>query len=475
MDAVFIGFVVYLIVVLIAGGITYRMNKTQEDFLLAGRKLNIWVATFSERASGESAWLLLGLPAAALATGLAESWTMIGCVVGIALSWFFIAERLRRETEHYDSLTLPEYFTRRFGAKTNWIRFVGTAIIVFFYSFYVAAQFNGAGKVLDITFGIPQFWGIVLGAVVIILYTMMGGFFAVAWTDFLQAILMFATLVILPIVGYVELTDAGGAIASDGPRMSWFGEATGLSAVALVVSGLSWGFGYFGQPHTVTRYMSLADPKQVKVGRIIAICWALPAFTGAMFIGLVGAELYPALDLADPEQLMPHMATTLLPGWLAGIFISGAVAAMMSTADSQLLVGVSAVAEDFYRRGLKKELTPARLVWISRAVTIGLGLAGFLLAVLSDDLIFALVSYAWSGLGASFGPALLMTLYWKKTTGRGVLFGMITGAVSTVIWTNIPPLQNFLDARAGAFFLALFALVVGSLTDPEPAPKGTHN
>ncbi|MEQ8279663.1 MAG: sodium/proline symporter [Deltaproteobacteria bacterium] len=466
MDAVFIGFVVYLVVVLVAGALTYKLNETQEDFLLAGRKLNIWVATFSERASGESAWLLLGLPAAALAVGMGEAWTVVGCVTGIALSWIFVAERLRRDTEKYDALTLPEYFMKRFGDRSsNAIRFVATAIIVFFYSFYVAAQFNGAGKVLDVTFGIPQPWGIVLGAVVIILYTMMGGFFAVAWTDFLQAILMFATLVILPIVAYSEITAGGGTMALAADKASWFGDKTGIAAFAAVVGGLSWGFGYFGQPHTVTRYMSLADPKSVKIGRVIAISWAVPAFIGAMAIGIAGATMYAGVKFDDPEQLMPRMATDLLPGWLAGIFISGAVAAMMSTADSQLLVGTSAVAEDFYRRGLNKELTQKRLVWISRVVTIGLGLAGFVLAVVSDKLIFALVSYAWSGLGSSFGPALLACLYWKGTTARGVLWGMITGATTTVIWSNLDVLNDTLNVRAGAFVLATIAVIVGSLTD----------
>lgn len=467
MDPVLIGFVVYLVVVLVAGGLTYKLNETQEDFLLAGRKLNIWVATFSERASGESAWLLLGLPAAALAVGMGEAWTVVGCVTGIGLSWFFIAERLRKDTEKYDALTLPEYFSRRFGEEGNAIRFVGTAIIVFFYAFYVAAQFNGAGKVLDVTFGIPQPWGIVLGAVVIVLYTMMGGFFAVAWTDFLQAILMFATLVILPIVAYFEVTSGGGTVALAADKASWFGDKTGVAAFAAAVGGLSWGFGYFGQPHTVTRYMSLADVKQVKVGRVIALAWAIPAFAGAMMIGVVGATMYAGVTFDDPEQLMPRMATDLLPGWLAGVFISGAVAAMMSTADSQLLVGTSAVAEDFYRRGLKKELSQRKLVWISRLVTIGLGVAGFVLAVASDELIFALVSYAWSGLGSSFGPALLACLYWQKTTARGVLLGMITGAASTVIWSNIDVLNDFLNVRAAAFFLASGAVVIGSLTDPK--------
>jgi len=474
MSATLIGFIVYLVLVMVAGVITYRMTKTQEDFLLAGRKLNVWVATFSERASGESAWLLLGLPAAAATVGLVETWTALGCVTGIALAWWFVADGLRRETEALDALTLPEYFARRFGAHANAIRFVATAIIIFFYSFYLAAQFNGAGTVLRQTFDIPTFWGIVIGAVIIVLYTMMGGFIAVAWTDVVQAVIMIGTLVILPAVGLYELAqrDPSGLQAVGATTTSWTGGATGLAAFAAIVSGLSWGFGYAGQPHTITRFMAIGDPKTIRVGRRVAVAWAVPAFGGSLVIGLVGARLYDVGSLADAEQLMPMMALDLLPSWLAGIFISGAVAAMMSTADSQLLVGTSAFAEDVCRRSLGWELTPAQLVALSRFVTLLLGLGGFLLAVTSGELIFALVSYAWSGLGSSFGPAVLFTLHWRRTTGPGVLAGMLTGALVTVTWSNLP-INALVHARLVSFILACVAIVIVSRwTQSEPDSAG---
>lgn len=470
MSATFIGFIGYLALVLVAGLITYRMTRTQEDFLLAGRKLNVWVATFSERASGESAWLLLGLPAAAATVGLVETWTALGCVMGIGFAWWVVADGLRRETEELDALTLPEYFARRFGAHANAIRFVATLIIVFFYAFYLAAQFNGAGTVLRQTFDIPTFWGIVLGAVIIVLYTMMGGFIAVAWTDVVQAVIMIGTLVVLPVVGLYELSqrDPATLTAVQASARSWTGGATGLAAFAAVASGLSWGFGYAGQPHTITRFMSIHRPDTIRVGRRVAMAWAIPAFGGAFVIGLVGARLYDVGAMADPEQLMPRMALDLLPGWLAGIFISGAVAAMMSTADSQLLVGTSAFAEDVLHRGLGWNLSPAQLVAVSRVVTLLLGLGGFFLAVTSQDLIFQLVSYAWSGLGASFGPAVIFTLHWKKTTGPGVLAGMLTGAVTTVVWSSLP-INALVHARLASFVLACVALfVVSRLTSPAP-------
>ena len=471
MSPVLIAFMVYLGVVLVAGLVTYRLNKTQEDFLLAGRRLNVWVATFSERASGESAWLLLGFPAVVMTTGLVKAWDAIGCVTGIIAAWYLIAAGLRRETERLDALTLPEFLAKRFGEYATGIRIVATMNIVFFYSFYVAAQFKGGGDVLEVTFGIPGEWGILLGAAVIILYTMAGGFFAVAWTDFVQAIIMLGTLVILPIVGLIELSSRDLTLQSGlpGDLGSWTGGLTGGAAVTAILSGLSWGLGYAGQPHTVTRFMSIDREESIRVGRVIAAAWAIPAFTGAAIIGLVGAALYDP-SLVPDNKLMPYMATQLLPGWLAGIFISGAVAAMMSTADSQLLVGTSAVAEDLYHRGLGKKLTQARLVTVSRIVTIALGLAGVALALTSDKLIFDLVSYAWAGLGSAFGPALLFTLHWRRTTGAGVLSGMIVGTTSTVIYSKyFTTWDEVLSVRLVSFVLATLTVVVVSLATRPPA------
>jgi len=478
MSATLVGFVVYLVVVLVAGGVTYTLTKTQEDFLLAGRKLNVWVATFSERASGESSWLLLGLPAAAATIGLVESWTAIGCVLGITFAWFAVAEGLRRQTEELDALTLPEFFAKKFGRTAVPIRIVATVIILFFYAFYLAAQFNGAGAVLDATFGIDRFTGICIGAFVIILYTMLGGFVAVAWTDFLQAIIMIGTLVVLPIVGVIELQQLPPAerqALGEGVA-SWTGGATGIVAFTAILSGLSWGFGYCGQPHTVTRFMSIDDPKQIRVGRIIAFLWAAPAFAGALAIGIIGAQLFDLSGLTDQqvEQLMPMMAKELLPDWLAGVFISGAIAAMMSTADSQLLVGTSAVAEDVCHKGLKMNLSHEGLVRLSRWVTVALGMGGFALAVLSEDLIFQLVSYAWSGLGSSFGPAILLTLHWSRTRGEGVLAGMITGAVVTVVWSWLPA-NDFVHARLVSFVASIAVIVTVSLALKGPSPTPTRS
>ncbi|MCK5840501.1 MAG: sodium/proline symporter, partial [Bacteroidales bacterium] len=346
-------------------------------------------------------------------------------------------------------------------------------------TFYLSAQFNGAGKILDVTFDIPQFWGIVIGTAIVVFYTMMGGFLAVAWTDFIQGMIMIGTLVILPLAGIIEIYSEGAtissALSSSGSEYAnVFGGAKGWAAIALVVSGLSWGFGYMGQPHLLTRFMAIKNAKKIKISRRIALIWAVPAFAGAIMIGVVGLALYGNGYFADVEHIMPHLAKSLLPAWLAGLFISGAIAAMMSTADSQLLVITSSVIEDFYHKTLGRDVSGRVLLNLSRIITVVVGLMGFLIAITSEKLIFSMVSYAWAGLGSSFGPALLLMLKWKRTTAKGVLAGMITGTFSTIIWSEITFLDNMLSVRFASFVLAFFAVIIVSLLTETNKPKPAY-
>ena len=471
MNFVLLGFIIYLVLILLVGFLTFKSNKDHNDFFVAGRRLNPWVVAFSERASGESAWLLLGLPGAAYALGFLEMWTALGCVLGIIFYWFVIARDLREESEKVTAITLPTFFAARHTRGQNAIRVISTLIIVFFFIFYLSAQINGAGKILHVTFGMKELHGMLIGAAVIIFYTMMGGFFAVAWTDLIQGVIMIGTLVILPLAGFIELADRGVSLSGEMENMrtadglslfSLTGGKTGWAAVALIVSGLSWALGYMGQPHLLTRFMSINSSKKIKVSRRIAITWAIPAFTGAMLIGIAGVALYGQGYFEDVEQIMPHLATTLLPAWLAGILISGSIAAMMSTADSQLLLISSSVIEDFYHQTLGKEVTDRFMLRASRIITVVIGAVGLLIAVTSDKLIFAMVSYAWSGLGASFGPLLLLMLKWKKVTWQGAIAGLITGSLTTVIWSEIPVLDETLSVRFVSFVLAIMAVVLVS-------------
>ena len=470
-------FVLYLIFLIIVGIWTFKLNKTQEDYLLAGRKLGPWVTAFSERASGESAWLLLALPGAAIAVGLGEVWTVVGITIGIIASWFLIAEKLRIETEKYHALTIPEYLHRRFKDNSNIIRLFSALIIAFFFAFYVSAQFHASGKVLKTLFDFDAVTGITIGAAVIVSYTLMGGFFAVAWTDLLQGILMIGTLIILPIAGFIDLQSSqmsfAESLSQTGPTHSSFTMGKeGFAALAVVLGGLSWGLGYLGQPHLLIRYMAIKKPSDVKQARTIAILWAIPGITGAFLIGLValnyfGPDYFTHIDV---EQAMPLLAQELLPAIVAGLFISGAVAAMMSTADSQLLVSTSAITEDFIHQYLGKEMTSKKLVTLSRITIIILGLFAYIIALISEiqgKNIFGVVSYAWSGLGSAFGPALVLTLWWQKTTRNGIIAGLLTGFFTTIIWANIDVLHSAVSERLVSFVLAFLAVIIFSLLDKK--------
>ena len=479
MDLISTIFIVYLLFLLMIGLFTYNFSKTQEDYFLAGRKLGPWITAFSERASGESAWLLLALPGAAITIGMGEVWAVIGIIIGIIASWFIIAERLRIETEKYNALTIPQYLHKKYDDKSNIIRLFSSIIIAFFFLFYVSAQFHASGKVLHSLFDLSPTTGISVGAIVIIIYTLMGGFFAVAWTDLIQGILMIGTLVILPIAGYFELRDTDISVFNElenahltfsNYNYDIFSGKQGLAAFVMALGGLSWGLGYLGQPHLVIRYMAIRSSSDVSIARKIAICWAIPGITGAFFVGICALFIFGPeyFQMNDPEQAMPILAKNLLHPILAGLFISGAVAAMMSTADSQLLVSTSAITEDLIHQYLQKDFSDRMLVLISRFMIVLLGIIAYGIAIYSELVgrnIFNVVSYAWSGLGSAFGPVLVMTLWWKKTTRRGIIAGLLTGFLTTIIWSNVPQLKEIMTERLSSFILAFLAVILISNYD----------
>ena len=479
MGSIGVIFIIYLALLLGIGIRAFRYNKTHEDYLLAGRSLGPWVTAFSERASGESAWLLLALPGAAIAIGLGEFWSVIGIVIGIISSWLIVAKKIRQETAKYNALTIPDYFHKKYKDDSNIIRLFSTAIIAFFFLFYVSAQFHASGKVLNTLFNIDQVYGITVGAIIIILYTMMGGFYAVAWTDFIQGILMISTLIILPLVGFFEIYKNNISIFSalesasvlfGNSNSSFFMGNNGILAVVTVLGGLSWGLGYLGQPHLIIRYMAIRNAEDIKIARNIAIAWAIPGVFGAFMVGIISLSYFGPdyFQINDPEKSMPLLASALLHPVLAGLFISGAVAAMMSTADSQLLVSTSAITEDFFHQYLKKDLSEQNLLLLNRIMILILGLIAFGIAIYSQIVgnnIFSVVSYAWSGLGSAFGPALIMTLWWSKTTRKGVIAGIIVGFITTILWSNIPDLKVIISERVTSFVFSLAAVYYISIID----------
>jgi sodium/proline symporter len=475
--SIFVGLIAYLIVMIVVGVVSSRYMRTLDDYVLAGRRLGPWVAAISERASGESAWFLLGLPAAAYGMGFSQYWDVVGIALGILASWTFIAMPLRRETEKLGALTLPDYFELRFKDKTRLLRIISMVVILFFYTAYVAAQLVGASKIFQTILGLPegsgQFLCLGIGLIIVVAYTIMGGFLAVAWTDFIQGILMTAVAVVLPVVGLIKLGGLAAvteAAAVRGPE--YMTVNAGLSGSAfffgVVVGGLSWGFGYLGQPHLLTRYMAIRKTSDLRRGGLIAMGWTLISYWGAPMIGIVGlAVLGP--NLADPDLVMPTLAVTLLPGWLAGIMIAGATAAMMSTADSQLLVASSTLVEDIYVRLMRPDAKPESLVLISRICTVLIALVafGFAWNALANpgeaSLIDGMVSYAWTGLGASFGPALLCALWWKRTTWHGAVAGMAGGMTSAIVWNQVDTLNAALDEKAACVLISAALVVTVSL------------
>lgn len=472
------GFAIYLIVLLGVAFITSKYNRTLPDFLLAGRKLGPWVVAFSERASGESGWLLLGLTGLAYASGLGDPsgeklepalWTAVGCVSGLTLAWILIARPLRAASEKYGALTLPRYLEARLCESTGrkhdpLLRIVATAIIAFCFTFYVAAQFAAAGKALNSAFGWEPWIGTLLGMAVIVLYTLMGGFLAVAWTDFVQGWLMLVTLVALPLVAIGEMGGFGAVgekVSSIDPDLLTL--SGGRSATVLwsgIISGFAIGIGYLGQPHLAVRYMSIKSPEDVAAARGIAVVYGFLTYGGAVLLGIAALAWFGADNFTDTELVMPAFAKAVFPGWLAGLLICGALAAMMSTADSQLLVTSSSFTEDLYHQQIEPDASQEKLVRIGRVVTMVVGLLAFAMTFFSESSIFKKVLFAWAGLGAAFGPPMVLCLWWQGVTRNGVLAGMISGLVTVLIWDNFDA-NGWLSSQIEG--LRLYSLAPGFL------------
>jgi sodium/proline symporter len=469
---IMVEFIVYLVVLLGIGLYFARKKMSQAEFHLGGKKIPGWALALSERATGESAWCLLGLTGFAFAAGLSSVWIAIGCVLGIIVSWLWLAGEFRRERDKYDTLTLPDYFASKYAHQGTFIRWFSSLIIIFFFVLYVSAQFSGGGKTLNITFGIPVTTGIVISAMVVILYAIAGGFFSVVWTDVVQALLMIITLVVTPIIALIvisqnNLSIVDALINAGGGVDSLTGGATGFAVGTLVVNNFSWFFGYLGgQPQLDARWMAMRSDREVKIGARIAITWTVLAYVGAITLGLAAITLYGQNAVADPEQILPFMLVELMPPWLAGILLAGAVAAMMSTADSQLLIATSSISEDVIHKALNKKLDDKALVVISRIVILVVGVVALILAFTSKSLIYTIVHFAWAGIGCSFSPAVILTFFWKRFSARGVIASLVSGFAVTVLWM-ITGWDTVIAATAVTFVVAFVCAVAVTLLSPK--------
>lgn len=443
---ILITFVLYLGMMLGIGMFFYKKTNNLSDYVLGGRGLGKWVTSISAQSSDMSGWLLMGLPGAAYAIGLSGSvWMAIGLAVGTYLNWKIVAKRLRVATEKCDNaITLSCYFENRFEDSSKILRLVSSILIVVFFLIYTASGFVAGGKLFSTVFGITYTQAVIIGALVVISYTFLGGFMAVCWTDLIQGILMFCTLVILPCLVVVQ---SGGmdvvSAAIDPALFNAFSlehlVPTGATQNAFmagigIVSSLAWGLGYFGQPHILTRFMAIKDPEEIKPSRHIAMIWVVISLIAATSIGLIGHVAYDNLVGTQTENIFILLVSEYAPVLVAGVLLSAILAAIMSTADSQLLVTASAVSEDFYRGVLKPKASDKELVWVGRITVVVIAMIALLLALNPENSVLGLVSWAWAGFGASFGPVILLSLFWKKMTKQGAIAGMISGGLVALIW-----------------------------------------
>lgn len=477
-------FVAYLVLTMFIAWWYSRGEKSNAEFVLGGKRFSGSALALSERATGESAWLLLGLTGHAYAEGIGAIWVALGCVIGIIFIWTVMAGRLRNETERTGSMTVSGLLARKFPGAERSISLLSAMIIVFFFVFYIAAQFSGSGKVLYKTFGIEPIWGIIIGSVVVIVYCVMGGFIAVVVTDIFQAILMIFTLVVFPILALFIAAShniqIANAISSAGENyLSLTRGLSGTPAVILILSGLSWALGYTGQPQLLTRMMAIRDQKEVRSAQKVAIAWTILAYIGAILIGLFGIAFVKGGILGgeeaklaqDAEKILPVMVITLVNPILAGILLSGVISAMMSTASSEVTVSSSSITEDIYSNLRKNALSAKGKLYLNQGMTLVVGVVAILLALTMQDTVYSLVSYAWSGVGSSFGPALLLMLFWKKFSRAGVFASLITGTVSTVIWKNFFEQPTGVSERLASFICAFVMAILFSLLMPEKREK----
>ncbi|HDP95221.1 MAG TPA: sodium/proline symporter [Candidatus Aminicenantes bacterium] len=456
--------IAYLSLLILWGLYQGRKVKTGSDYAIAGRNLPGWAGALSERATGESSWALLGLPGAAYATGLTEIWTAIGCVAGIITAWVAIAWRLRDEAEKYDVNTFTEYIAKKHREVGKKIRMVGSTTIVFFFFFYVGAQFLGGGKTLHTMFGIDPRLGMLVTALIIVPYTIYGGFRSVVYTDVIQAVVMITALVVGPIVGVIYIANhpglfansIGGALSAAGPSFnSLTGAASGFGAGIVIAAGFSWFFGYLGgQPQLSMRFMAIRSAHQARQARNIGIAWTIVAYIGALCLGWIGLAIFGPGGLKDQEYVMPAVILELFPPTIAAVLITGAIAAMISTADSLLILSATELSENLIKPARKQMGSKVDGLLYSRVITALLAIVALILAYFSPSkLIFTLVSYVWAGIGGTFSVVILLSLFWKRFHGRAALITIVVGMVFTIFWIS-SGLDKEITSRLLTFLVA---------------------
>ena len=467
-------FIAYLIMMLAIGVIAYKRTSNSTDYFLGGRSLGPWPAALSAGASDMSGWLLLGLPGYAYAAGFEAFWLAGGLLVGTWANWLISAKRLRTYSITTESLTLPEFLSRRFNDNSKLIQTISAFFILLFFLFYTSSGLVAGGKLFETVFGLDYTTAVIIGTVCVVSYTLFGGFLAVSWTDLVQGLLMSAALLIVPIAA---MNGGLGQLSSDlhniNPELlTLWNDAKGepLSAIA-IISLAAWGLGYFGQPHILARFKATRSNKDLVTARRIAVIWTALSMVGAMLVGLVGLIYVtnsgaPKLD--DGEKIFMLLVNAMFHPVIAGILLAAILAAIMSTADSQLLVSSSAMAEDLYKQILKKDATSEEIVRVGRFAVILISLIALVLAMTPDSSVLGLVSYAWAGFGAAFGPAIVLSLYWPRMNRNGALAGIVVGGVTIVLWKQFTGGWFDVYEIVPGIILSTISIVIVSLITGEP-------
>ena len=465
--SILISFAIYILGMLGIGFYFYYRTKNISDYVLGGRGLNPVVAALSAGASDMSGWLLLGLPGLMFITGISGSWIAIGLTIGAFLNWQYIARPLRIFTEKLDdSITIPGFLANRFKSRN--LRIVSAVVILIFYTLYASSGLVGGAKLFEATFNLDYQTALIIGTVVIVSYTFLGGYNAVSWTDFFQGTMMMLALLIMPIV---VITDLGGfsktihAIRMINPEYLDIWKGTTFIGI---ISLLAWGLGYFGQPHILVRFMSINKPENVKPAKYVGMSWMIISIVGSLMVGFFGIAYVSAhqIDLPDSEKIFITLSELLLNPWIAGFVLAAILAAIMSTIDSQLLVSSSCLTRDIYEKVIKQNASDKELVWIGRATVIAIALVAYFISTNRDSSVLSLVAYAWAGFGAAFGPLIILSLYNKNISAAGAVAGMITGAVTVLIWKQLNGGIFDLYELLPGFGFALIAIMVFSKLYP---------
>jgi sodium/proline symporter len=460
---------VYFAGMLLIGYIAFRRTDDHEDYMLGGRNLPPWVAAISAGAADMSGWLVMGLPGAIYAAGLIEAWIAIGLTIGAYLNWRLVAPRLRAYTEvSRNSITIPSYFENRLRDTTRSLRVVSGLIILIFFTLYISSGMVAAGVFFESSFNGDYMFGMLLVGAITLLYTLFGGFLGASLTDVVQGLMMVIALIAVPVAAVIAiggLEETGTLIADTagaGHLSLLGGTAVTGGTILAIVSALAWGLGYFGQPHIVVRFMALRTPQEAKSARRIGISWMVVSMVGAVVSGLVGIAYMAqrGIELDNPETVVLLMSQTLLHPFVAGLVLAAVLAAIMSTVSSQLVVCSSALVEDLYKVARKTPPSQKRLVLMGRMAVLVVAIVAILLAISPNDSILGLVSFAWAGFGAAFGPIILLSLFWRKLTNWGALAGMFVGAATVFVWKA---LNTGLYELLPAFVLAFVAAIVVSL------------